>query len=795
MNEHQGGRIHISGIVQGVGFRPFVYQLAIRLGVCGFVRNTSAGVDIEVEGERTTLEAFVHFLRSDAPPLSIIDELTFQPLEIQGFSQFKIIHSQPVEGAYQPISPDVCVCEDCIREMYTQSDRRFLYPFTNCTNCGPRFTIITAIPYDRPNTTMDSFELCPDCASEYADPLDRRFHAQPIACPVCGPSIWVEPGSALSGDPLSTVRSLLALGKIVAIKGLGGFHLACDATNPQAVAILRQHKLRVDKPFALMMPDLETVAVHCLTSPAERELLESRQRPVVILKRRIGSPVAEEVAPRQNTLGVMLPYTPLHFLLFEPQHAPNKSDTLKVLVMTSGNLNEEPIAIENEDARQRLSLLADAFLMHNRPIRTQCDDSVVRVIDLGHHITGGSAPRAANEAIQYYRRSRGYAPSPISLPWEAPVILAVGAELKNTFCITRERYAFLSHHIGNLQNFETLQAFLDGIENFQRIFHLKPQAIAYDLHPDYMSTRYAIERAGREKLPCLSVQHHHAHIAACMADNHMPKERVVIGVSFDGTGLGMDGAIWGGEFLLAGYNAAPGWGIQPPGFRRMAHISYMPLPGGDTAIHRPARVALGYLWKAGIEWDTAPYSCGSLDPYERSVLKRQLESCMNTPLTSSIGRLFDAVASLVNVRQRVNYEAQAAVELEAMADPQETGEYCFVIQPASGEDVPFQIDPAPVLEQVIDDLHQGCAIPVISARFHNGCARMVAEVCREIRNHTDVSEVVLSGGVWQNALLLSKTVSLLTREGLSVYIPQHVPANDGGLSLGQAVITACNLFS
>jgi hydrogenase maturation protein HypF len=800
MNELHGGRIHISGIVQGVGFRPFVYSLAARLGLTGWVRNTSAGVDIEVDGEPAAIEAFTRGLREGSPPLAVIDQLTFTSQPGRGFTSFEIISSQPLEGAFQPISPDVSVCPDCLGEMRDHSDRRWLYPFTNCTNCGPRFTIITGIPYDRPNTTMASFELCPDCEAEYTDPLDRRFHAQPIACPVCGPRLWLEPDSAGSGDPILEVQRLLAEGRVVAIKGLGGFHLACDAANPRAVALLRERKLRVDKPFALMMPDLETVETHCCTSPAERQLLESRQRPVVILKRRPGSPVAAQVTPRQGTLGVMLPYTPLHYLLFEAQPGSGQPEPVQALVMTSGNLSEEPIATDNEDARRRLAPLADAFLMHDRPIRTRCDDSVLRLVAIpGRHPPPGEGPAGVNpeetgESLQIYRRSRGYAPSPITLPWEAPVILAAGPELKNTFCITREHYAFLSHHIGDLQNYETFQAYLDGIDHFERLFRLKPQAVAHDLHPDYLSTRYALDRAGREGLSCLGIQHHHAHIAACMADNHLPEDRVVIGASFDGTGFGTDGAIWGGEFMLAGYRPAPKMGLPAPGFRRAAHLSYLPLPGGDAAIRRPARTALAYLWAGGLEWDPALECCRSLSPEERTVLRRQLENRLNVPQTSSMGRLFDAVASLAGVRQQVNYEAQAAVELEAAADLHETGWYLFEIRASAGDGDPLQIDPLPVLEQIIQDLSQRCGAPVIAARFHNGLARMVLEVCREIRAQTGLSEVALSGGVWQNALLLAKTVPLLESDRFIVYIHQRVPANDGGLSLGQAVIAAGNLI-
>jgi hydrogenase maturation protein HypF len=818
----QSGRIHISGIVQGVGFRPFVYQLATRLGVLGFVRNTSAGVDIEVEGERVAIEAFVHLLQSDSPPLAIIDELTFQPQEMQGYSGFEIIHSQPVPGAYQPISPDYCVCQACLTEMHTPSDRRYLYPFINCTNCGPRFTIITDIPYDRPNTTMASFELCPECAAEYSQPLDRRFHAQPVACPVCGPQVWVEyadvhvgnpqnpagheqsnkqhdfiPSSHSSRNPFLTVQRLLAAGKIVAIKGLGGFHLACDATNPDAVAVLRQRKMRIEKPFALMMPDLAMVETHCITTSLESELLESCERPIVILKRRPGTPIVKQVAPKQDTLGVMLPYTPLHHLLFDSLPGSSGVGPPQILVMTSGNLGEEPIATDNEEARLRLSTLADAFLMHDRLIQTRCDDSVVRVVEIGKELElleapEGQKPRAV---VQHYRRSRGYAPKPIHLAWETPVILGTGAEQKNTFCFTRERYAFFSHHIGDLQNYETLLSYTEGIEHFERLFRLKPQAIAYDLHPDYLATRYAIERAEREGLPSSGIQHHHSHIAACMADNHLPPERVVLGVSFDGTGLGTDGAIWGGEFLLAGFESSPQFNIGGPGFLRMAHLSYMPLPGGDAAIRKPARIALAYLWKAGIAWDSILTCLASFSDQERSILHAQLEQRLNTPLTSSMGRLFDAVASLAGVRQEINYEAQAAIELEALADPDETVAYPFDIRASSGDGACYQIDPAPLFEEVVKDIRQGCSPSAISARFHNGCARMVVNVCQELRKITSIGEVALSGGVWQNNLLLRKAVLMLERDGFTVYIHQRIPPNDGGLALGQAVIAGRRLIN
>lgn len=764
-------RIHITGIVQGVGFRPFVYALATRLGLNGWVRNTSAGVDIEVDGARPQLDAFIAALRAEAPPLSHIDSLEAHFGPSSGFNTFEIVHSQAVEAAFIPISPDVCICPDCLGELFDPADRRYRYPFINCTNCGPRFTIIQDIPYDRPNTTMAPFAMCPDCAAEYGNPLDRRFHAQPVACPVCGPQVWLE----RSGDstPLSQgdsairqARQWLLEGKIVAVKGLGGFHLACDATNPTAVETLRQRKLRVGKPFALMLPDLVTVARHCRLNPAEAALLESRQRPVVILERLPGSPVAEAATPGQHTLGVMLPYTPLHYLLFaDPDQSPLVYD-LPPLVMTSGNLSEEPIATDNAAARQRLSTLADAFLMHNRDIHTRCDDSVVR----SHPASGQIYP---------LRRARGYAPDPLRLPLELPQILATGAELKNTFCLTRERYAFLSHHIGDLENYETLQSFEGGIRHFERLFRIHPERIAYDLHPDYLATRYALQRACDENLPTVGVQHHHAHIAAGMADNGLDGSSPVIGVALDGTGYGPDGAIWGGEFMVADYI----------GYQRLAHLAYIRLPGGDRAVREPWRVALAWLAQVGIEWtaNLPPVQFAHLSvsnaPDPLPVVQHQLSSGLNAPLTSSMGRLFDAVAAIAGIRQTVTYEAQAAIELEALADPAETGYYPLQL---SSE----LLDPAPLLHALVADLRAGIDLPIISARFHNGIAEAVRQVCHQLRTGTGLNQVVLSGGVWQNMFLLQQATTRLQQDGFTVLVHHHVPANDGGLALGQALIAA-----
>jgi len=774
-----GTRIHITGIVQGVGFRPFVFNQATQKGLTGWVCNTSAGVDIEVNGEPEVISNFIHELKTDAPPLASIDSIEYHQIPVKPFELFKIIQSKAVENAFQPISPDICICEECLKELFDPQNRRYRYPFINCTNCGPRLTIIEEVPYDRPYTTMKDFQMCSACESEYTDPADRRFHAQPVACPDCGPQVWLEfPAdkgkshrkSSLHGDnAILAAQELLVKGKIVAIKGLGGFHLACDATNPKAVAELRRRKLRVDKPFALMMPDLTSVRMHCVLNEPERELLESRERPILIVPRKENSSIACDVSPNQNTLGVFLPYTPLHYLLFAPlpgKISAIKHTPLKVppLVMTSGNLREEPIAIQNDEAVARLSGMADAFLMHDRSIRTRCDDSVLRTFQ------GKAYP---------LRRSRGYAPFPVHLDSESPHILATGAELKNTFCIVRDRYAFLSQHIGDMENVETYDSYTDNIARYESLFRVRPEAIAYDLHPNYLATRYALERAEREGLPSFGIQHHHAHIASCMAENSIASDRSVIGVAFDGTGYGQDGTIWGGEFLLADYRS----------YNRVCHLKYIPLPGGDTAIRKPARTALAYLWASNLDWDPEYPPVASICPEERSILKSQLHLQINTPLTSSMGRFFDAVASITGVRHKVNYEAQAAIEFEALADPEEMGEYSLLLEPDGNPDsTGMQINPSPLIQELLSDLTNEVRISKISARFHNSLARIVSKVCIIMRDDFHVTDVVLSGGVWQNMTLLQRTYDLLVSDDFNVHLHHHVPPNDGGLSLGQAVV-------
>jgi len=761
MSEVSGVRIHIQGVVQGVGFRPFVFSLAEAQSLTGWVRNTSAGVEIEVDGSPDALDTFITSLTTDAPPLARIDSIEVETRESGSNPDFTILPSISVADAFQPISPDVTLCADCRREVFDPTDRRFRYPFINCTNCGPRFTIIQDIPYDRPSTTMAPFEMCTECGAEYQDPRDRRFHAQPVACPECGPQIWLEEDGvqrAAREEALQAARQLIKEGKILAVKGLGGFHLACDATNNAAVAELRRRKLRVDKPFAVMVYDIEAARVQCELGETEKELLLSMERPVVIVERKNGSTISDVVAPGQSTMGLMLPYTPLHELLLE-----QADDFPEALVMTSGNLSEEPIATDNEEARSRLAVLADAFLMNDRDIRTRCDDSVVRAFDGGNYLL---------------RRSRGYAPFPLNLAWEGPPILATGPELKNTFCLTMGTYAFMSHHIGDMENHETLQSFEDGITHFERLFRVAPQAIAYDLHPDYLATRYAIERAEREDLPAIGIQHHHAHIVACMTEHRLLADENVIGVAFDGTGYGEDGAIWGGEVLISTYRQ----------YERFAHLDYIRMPGGDAAVRKPWRLALAWLHNAGLPWseDLPPVKAAS--EAEKGVVARQLETGLNSPQTSSMGRLFDAVSALIGLCQGVNYEAQAAIELESQADGDETGMFQFGLRAGL-------VDPAPVIRSIVSDLREGVSSQVIAARFHNGVAQVVLELCIRAREKYGLDRVVLSGGVWQNMFLMRRTVDLLRGEDFEILIHRKVPANDGGLALGQAAIAAHKIMS
>jgi len=764
-NDVRCKRVSVRGVVQGVGFRPFVYRLAHRYGLAGWVMNTSEGVEIEIEGPDETLNAFLQALTAEAPPLARIEGLFASDRPPNGYRGFEIRESQAQEGKYQLISPDIATCPDCLRELFDPHDRRYRYPFTNCTNCGPRFTIIRDIPYDRPRTTMRAFRMCPQCQAEYDDPLDRRFHAQPNACPACGPHLWLE----RAGDPpfrgtprdsekaLREAARLLKEGAILAIKGLGGFHLACDATNEEAVRRLRERKGRPHKPLAVMMATLEEVKRHCLTSPAEEELLLSPQCPIVLLPWREESNISPLVAPNNRYLGVMLPYTPLHHILLR--------DVGRPLVMTSGNLSEEPIAKDNDEARRRLGHLADYFLFHNRDIYARYDDSVW-FLPLG-------------ECPQPIRRARGYAPFPIKLPFPVRKILACGAELKNTFCLTRDRYAFLSQHIGDMENLETLEHFEATIGLYERLFRTEPELIACDMHPDYLATRYAWARAEEAGKRLIPVQHHHAHIASCLADNGWkPEDGPVIGVAFDGTGYGMDGHVWGGEFLVADYH----------GFRRAGHFQYLPMPGGEAAIKRPYRLAIGYLHALLGEVPALPF-LKEVDPREVEIVRQQAERGLNSPLTSSCGRLFDAVSALLNVCTRITYEAQAAVELEMASARDASGPYPFDLVCVDEEGHPYyEIRLEGLFRALLDDWRRGVAVPEIGGRFHETVAQVICHTCQRIAEDTGIRVVALSGGCFQNRLLLAKAVAALERAGFIVLMHRQVPANDGGISLGQAVI-------
>ncbi len=758
-------RVLVQGVVQGVGFRPFVHRLAHQYGLRGWVLNSTEGVVIEVEGPAQKLEAFLRDLEGKPPPRAVVEKVEADFLPPLGYTSFTIEASLQAADEFVLISPDISICADCLRELFTPADRRFRYPFINCTNCGPRFAIIKDIPYDRPKTTMAVFQMCPQCQREYDDPADRRFHAQPNACPTCGPRVWLagRDGSVLveAEGAIQEARRLLARGAILAVKGIGGFHLACDATSDASLSALRERKHRVNKPFAVMSLDLGEVEKCCYLREGERQLLESPQRPIVLLRRRPGSPISALVAPNNLYLGVMLPYTPLHYLLLEK----NREWDLTALVMTSGNMSEEPIARDNQEALERLQGLADAFLFHDRDIHVRCDDSVTRLFE-------------GKESL--LRRSRGYAPFPVRLPLEVRPGLACGAHLKNTFCLTRDNYAFLSHHIGDLENLETLASFERGIEHFQGLFRVEPQVVAYDLHPEYLSTRYALEL--KRKRPggmCfIPVQHHHAHVASCLAENGLSGP--AIGVAFDGTGYGEDGQVWGGEFLVADYC----------GFERAAHLRYLPLPGGETAIRKPYRMALSYLDHLPGDLVGGLALLKRVSPLEQAVVEKQVKERFNSPLTSSMGRLFDAVSSLVGICDVITYEGQAAMELEMAADEAVEEGYPWPVE-AGG--FPLVLDWAYPLEGVISDLKAGVPVPVISARFHDSVAGMVARTCSIIRERTGLEQVVLSGGVFQNIFLLERALRHLRRRGFEPFIHHQVPPNDGGISLGQAVVASARL--
>lgn len=751
-------KVRVRGVVQGVGFRPFIYRLAHEYALKGWVRNTSGSVEIEVEGSAGAIDSFLDDLKAKAPPMSHIESVEVSFDSPRGYADFQIEESLSQEGQYQLVSPDIATCEDCRREIFSPTDRRFGYPFTNCTNCGPRFTIIEDIPYDRPKTTMRKFTMCPQCQQEYADPLNRRFHAQPNACPECGPKLELldEEGKPVEcADVIKMAAELLREGRVLAIKGLGGFHLACDATNDVAVNTLRARKRRWGKPLAVMIASLPEIEEHCFVSEEERKLLCSPQCPIVLLRwKHNSSSISPAVAPNLKYLGVMLPYTPLHHLLLAQAKLP--------LVMTSGNISEEPIAKDNDEALRRLGGIADYFLVHNRDIYARYDDSV-------YLVEGG--PRVV-------RRARGYAPYPIFLPFRAKQILACGAELKNTFCLTKDEHAFLSQHIGDMENEETLEHFENTIKLYQRLFRIQPEVIAHDAHPDYLATRYALRLASELGLSRVPVQHHHAHIVSCLVDN---KARgPVIGVAFDGTGYGSDGKIWGGEFLVADYQ----------NFQRVGHLEYVPMPGGEVAIRKPYRMALGYIYSLlgeDFSLEGLPFQ---ISPSELEVIKQQLRRGVNCPLTSSAGRLFDVISALAGVRGQIDYEAQAAIELEMQAPDGVSNlePYPFSIV---GEGGVWVVRLKDLILAVIDEVRKRTPVPEISLRFHQTMAGIITQMCQLVSRDTGIKQVALSGGVFQNRLLL-RLVRESLEEGFDVLSHHLVPCNDGGISLGQAVIAHFN---
>ena len=739
-----------------MGFRPTVYRLAIKHGITGWVLNSADGVRIEAHGSSQQLDAFVEDLRANPPILSIIDEFTVSNQPNHRFEKFVILESQDDASNYLPVSADMAICPDCKQELFDPTNRRFRYPFINCTNCGPRFSIVRAIPYDRPNTSMAEFALCEDCRQEYEDPLDRRFHAQPVACETCGPKIWLQMGSeTVSSEEaaLQQARGLLKQGKILAVKGLGGFHLVCDASNTQAVKTLRKRKHRTGKPLAVMTFDLIRALKFANITPQEQNWLQSPQAPIVLAAPTVqGQQIGSIVSPDQKRLGIMIAYTPLHLLLLEPE--PNYPE---VFVMTSGNLAEEPIACDNQEAEIRLGGIADAFLMHNRPILTRMDDSVI----------------ADLEGQPYFcRRARGFAPSPLILPFTSPSILAVGPQLKNTFCLTRDNYAFVSQHMGDLDNQETLDAFESSISHNQSIFRTQPDLLVSDLHPDYLSTRYAKARAVAEDTTMLQAQHHHAHMAACLAENGWRSDEPVIGLIFDGTGYGTDGTIWGGEVFIGDYTSV----------KRHFFLEPVPMPGGDLAALTPARMAVSHLLNA--EFNLDKIKLPPLDFLGKETvrtIKQQCESGYNAPLTSSVGRLFDAVASIIGLKHVNSYEAEAAVRLESIADGSINYAYPFIID---GEKIVTKL----IIQSVVEDFLSGKPQAVIAGHFHYSIAKFASVACRLIREEHGINTVAISGGVWQNLLLMEKLLMLLRREGFSPLIHRHLPPNDGCIAFGQAVL-------
>ncbi len=827
--EHTRQRILVKGIVQGVGFRPFVYSLAQLLNLKGFVMNSSEGVVIEIEGEKSSV--FLEKLRTEAPPLSQIMDVEIILLHHCGYRDFQILESKD-EGSFTLISSDVSLCDDCFRELLDKNDRRYLYPFINCTNCGPRYTITESLPYDRPNTTMSVFKMCADCEREYYDPGNRRFHAQPNACPICGPHVELivkkerdpilpsdtnkalqRPSNAISdcrehSNPIEKTIKLLKEGNIVAIKGLGGFHIACDAFNKQAVERLRLKKRKSNKPFALMAPAIHTIRKFCEVSKEEELLLTSIKRPIVLLNKRKNS-LPEAVSPRNPYFGVMLPYTPLHYLLFyypftrklplqDTTHmlqgvsysndSSNRVTLFDALIMTSGNISEEPIVIDNEEALLKLSDIADAFLIHNRDIFMRVDDSVLRLLctktaftqDVEHcsHVSYtptnvGPIPSSQRCYLSFIRRSRGYVPDPIPLYDEGPDVLGCGADIKNTFTLTKSQFAIPSQHIGDMENYETLTFFEESLKNLSDIYRVEPVALAYDLHPGYLSTQWALRQKGIKKI---AIQHHHAHIASVMAEKGMKDK--VIGVSFDGTGYGTDGNLWGGEILIT----------DIIGFKRVGHFKYIPLPGGEMAIKEPWRIAISYIKNtAGTDTEDYLKSIGFIDKYGEKKIKDILKITdirTYSPLSSGAGRLFDAVAALLCICDKNTFEGEAAIALESQTLPNIREDYPLDIK---FRDI-MEIDFSQTIYYIIKDLLKGASKGVISSKFHNTLISAILRVVQKLSSINMITDVVLCGGVFQNMYLLERILVQLKSIGMKVHIHEKVPSNDAGISLGQAYI-------
>jgi hydrogenase maturation protein HypF len=783
----------VTGTVQGVGFRPFVYRLATELGLVGEVSNDSLGVLIDVEGPPDRLDDLGRRLVAEAPPLARINavEVTEVPPNGAARGGFTIVDSRAEGAPAVAVSVDVATCDDCLREVADPNDRRHRYPFTNCTNCGPRYTIIQSIPYDRASTTMAVFPMCPDCRREYEDPADRRFHAEPTACPVCGPHLsYLAPDGSLLAereDALDRAVADLLAGRILAIKGLGGYHLACDAADGAAVAELRRRKARDDKPFALMITDLDQARRLCELSPGAENALTSLRRPIVLAPRHPDAPVAAGVAPGLPELGLMLPYTPLHHLLLGATAAAFGHAAGGALVMTSGNLSDEPIAHDDTDALARLGPMVDAILIHNRAIHIRCDDSVVRTRSAPAQVppgTGTFAKSAAppsgappSGAIQMVRRSRGYAPEPVRLSVPTPHhVLAVGAELKNTVSVAKGQNVIASHHIGDLEHLAAYRSFLQAVDHLCHLTGVTPAVVAHDLHPEYLSTKYAVEL----DLPLVAVQHHHAHIASCLVEHGRAPDAPVLGVAYDGLGMGPDGTIWGGEFLVADLH----------GFRRVGHLAPVPLVGGNLAIKEP--------WRMALVWARQAVGAAEAERYGRATDERWkavlgLADRPDALLTTSAGRLFDATAALLGIHPRVTYEAQAAIELEARAtsiDANQAPAYPVDIVDSSDDHEELVLDPSPLLAEIVAERDRGTPVPVIAAGFHAALGRATADMAARLARRHDLDTVALSGGVFQNARLTQIVEQALRANGLTVLVHDHLPPNDGGVSVGQAAIAA-----